>query len=431
VIVAASAAVTLGLWLRHGGLDGLGQPGGAFIAAGQLTALAGTFAVLVELLLMSRIGWLERHVGFDRLAVWHRWTGFSAVVLLAGHVGFTTIGFAAEGRQSITAQVTDFVQNYPDVLMSIVGFALLLAVAVTSLRAARRRLSREEWYAVHLYAYLAVALSFAHQLAVGSDFVDDPVARAWWVSLYVAVGGAILAWRVGRPIVFNARHRLRVHSVHREADGIVSVYISGRNLDQLQAEAGQFFLWRFCAGTGWAKAHPYSLSAPPNARFLRITVKDLGDDTHRVQQLRPRTRVFAEGPYGTFTAERCTRRRIALIAGGIGITPLRALVEALPAGPGDITLVYRAAYKRDIAFGKELRAIAEHRGIELHAVIGPDIGDDHTDRLGVPALQTLLPDIAERDVYVCGPPAMVDAVRRRLHTLRVPRDHIHFERFAY
>src|SRR5206468_475713 len=172
-------------------------------------------------------------------------------------------------------------------------------------------------------------------------------------------------------------------------------------------------------------------SAVPNSRHLRITVKDLGDDTRRIQRLQPGTRVFAEGPYGTFTAERRTRRRVALIAGGIGITPLRALVESLPASPGDVTLLYRAAYKTDVAFASELNALAQRRGVELHALIGPEIGDDRSDKLGVPALQALVPDIADRDVFLCGPPAMVDAVRRRLAILRVPRRQIHFERFAY
>jgi predicted ferric reductase len=426
VLVVMNAALVVALWLRHGGLDTIGHPGGPFIAAGQLTGLLGTYAVLVQLLLMSRIGPLERHLGFDHLAVWHRWNGFATVTLLVGHAVFITLGYAEEGGQSIPTQLGDFVQHYPDVLMSIVGLALFLAVAITSVRAARKRLSREAWYTIHLYAYFAVALSFAHQLAVGSDFTDDAVARAWWVALYVAVFGAILAWRVGRPIAFNLRHGFRVHAVRKEANGVVSVYIS-----DLDAEAGQFFLWRFLTGTGWAKAHPYSLSAVPNDRYLRITVKDVGDDSHRVQFLRPGVRVFAEGPYGTFTASRRTCRRVALIAGGIGITPLRALLETLPGGPGDITLLYRAASKGDVAFGKELKTLAERRGIQLHALIGPEIGDDQTDRLGIPALRYLVPDIADRDVYVCGPPAMVDAVRRRLHALRVPRECVHFERFAY
>jgi predicted ferric reductase len=431
VLVAINAIVTIGLWLRHGGLDTIGVPGGLFTAVGQLTGLVGTYAVLVQLLLMSRIGWLERRLGFGRLAVWHRWTGFAAVILLVGHALFITMGYAASSGQSLTAQVGDFVQHYPDVLMSIVGLGLFLAVAVSSVRAARARVSRETWYTIHLYAYLAVALSFAHQLAVGADFTDDAVARAWWVALYAAVFGSILAWRVARPIAFNLRHRLWVKSVRREADGVVSIYVTGRDLRGITAKPGQFFLWRFIGATGWTKALPFSLSAVPNGQHLRITVKDLGDDTNRLQRLRPGTRVFAEGPYGTFTADRRTRRRVVLIAGGIGITPLRAIAEALPVAPGDATLLYRAAYGSDLAFRDELAALAHARGFHLHTLIGPEIGDDQTDRLGVPALRALVPDIARCDVFVCGPPPMVDALRRRLSALGVPRRHVHFERFAY
>ena len=431
VLIAVNAAVTVGLWLRHGGLDTIGHPGGPMTAAGQVAGLLGTYAVLVELLLMSRIGWLERHLGFDQLAVWHRWVGFASVALLSAHAVCITLGYAAEGGQSLPTQLGDFVQHYPDVLAAIVGLALFIAVGAASVRAARRRLSRESWYALHLYAYLAVALSFAHQLAVGTDFSDDPLARVWWSALYVAVFGAILVWRLGQPIAFNLRHRLRVKAVRSEGDGIVSIYITGRGLDRVGAQAGQFFLWRFLTKKGWAKAHPFSLSASPKDRLLRITVKDLGDDTHELQRVRPGTRVFAEGPYGTLTADRRTRRRVALIAGGIGITPLRALLDALPAAPGEIALLYRVASPRLLAFRGELEALAQRTGVELHALVGPDIGDDQTDQLGIPALQSLVPDIADRDVFVCGPPPMVDALRRRLRALHVPRSHVHFERFGY
>jgi ferredoxin-NADP reductase len=122
---------------------------------------------------------------------------------------------------------------------------------------------------------------------------------------------------------------------------------------------------------------------------------------------------------------------VALIAGGIGITPLRALLETLPGGPGDITLLYRAATEGDIAFRRELDTLVERRGIRLHVLVGTNIGDDRTDQLGVPALRGLVSDIAQRDVYVCGPPAMIEAVGRRLQALGVPSKHVHSERFDY
>ena len=430
-VVVVNGIVVVGLWFRHGGVDTIDAPGGAFTAIGQLAGLVGTYAVLIELLLMSRVGWLERYIGFDRLAVWHRWMGFAAVSLLLAHAGFITLGYADGSNQSVLTQLGDFIGHYPDVLMSIVGLALFLAVAATSVRAARRRLSRETWYAVHLYAYLAVALSFAHQLAVGSDFSNDAIARAWWVALYVAVGAAILLWRVGRPIWFNARHQLRIDAVRPEADGVISIYIGGRHLDEVHADAGQFFLWRFLTGTGWAKAHPFSLSAVPNDRCLRITVKAVGDDTRRLQRIKPGLRVFAEGPYGTFTAMRRTRPKVALIAGGIGITPLRALVESLLGAAGEITLLYRAATEGDLAFRAELLELGGRGGVDVRFLVGTKIGDDRTDQLGTRALRKHIPDIAERDVYVCGPPAMIDAVRARLVALRVPDDRVHYERFEY
>jgi predicted ferric reductase len=432
VVVVANVAVLVGLWLRHGGLAASHGPGGLLTGIGQLTGLLAAYAVLGQLVLMARLPPLERRLGFDRLAHLHRWNGFAVLWLVLAHATTISLGYAAADGIGIGRQLGDFLRHYPDVLMAIVATALLVGVAVSSARAARRRLPRETWYFVHLYAYLAVALAFAHQLAVGTDFSGDRLARAWWVALYVLAGGAIVWWRVARPLLFNARHGLRVGKVVNEAPGVVSLYIHGRDLASIDAEAGQFFLWRFLTRDGWWQAHPFSLSAAPNARWLRITIKDLGDFSHDVRRLAPAgTRVFAEGPYGAFTARRRTRRKVLLIAGGIGITPLRALVETMPGRPGDITLLYRAERERDLIFREELADLASSRGLVVHELVGTEIGDDRTDRLGMPAISYYAPDVADRDVYLCGPPGLVNAVHRRLRRLGVPRHQIHDERFAY
>ncbi len=427
-VVCLGAAVTIGLWIRHGELGSSRGPGGPATALGQITALLGTYAVLGELLLMSRIAWLERAIGLDRLAIWHRWNGFAAVLLLLAHVVFTTLGYAQGDRMSLWSQTRDFISHYPDVLTAWVGLALFVAVAATSVRLARRRLQRHTWYFVHLYAYLAVALTFAHQIAVGTDFSGDRAARVWWIGLYLLVIGAIVWWRVLEPVRLNVRHDLRVHSVKREAPGVVSINIRGRDLDRMGAQPGQFFLWRFLTPTGWWQAHPFSLSAAPKRNRVRITVKDLGDQSHRLQRIRPGARVFAEGPYGTFTNERRTRRRVLLIAGGIGITPLRAMLDDL--GPDDdVVLLYRVAKPEDAVFEKELRDFAAAPNRRIHLIPGTQIGDDQTDLLGIPFLQRSVPDLATRDCFLCGPPAFFDAVSRRLRVLGVPRRQVHYERF--
>jgi predicted ferric reductase len=298
------------------------------------------------------------------------------------------------------------------------------------MRAARSRLVRETWYSIHLYVYLAVALSFAHQLAVGSDFSGDAVARWWWGALTAATVVALVWFRLVVPISFNVRHRFRIAHVTVEAPGVVSYHVRGRAMRSVRAEAGQFFQIRLLTREGWWRSNPFSLSAPPDGHALRFTIKALGDHSARLQHVAPGTRVMLEGPLGTFTASRRTRPRVALIAGGIGITPLRAMLDDLMRGASEITLLYRVARREDILFEDELHRYYE-AGVDVRILVDDRIGDDRTDSLGVPALRTLVPDLASRDLYLCGPPAFVDALTGRLRQVGVSQSRIHHERFDY
>lgn len=421
------------MWVRHGGLELFGSPAGALTAVGQLTALLGTYIALVQLVLMSRSPFLDQVVGPDRLAWLHRWLGFACTWLIVGHVGLTTAGYAASDGLPLVDQALAFLLTYPFVLAAAAGLGLMLLVTATSIRAARRRLGYETWFGLHLYAYLAIALAFAHQLAVGSDFTDDPVAVAFWVSLYVATAALVVAFRIGQPVALALRHRFEVANVVAEAPGVASIYVTGRDLDRLAVRSGQFFNLRLLTADGWWRAHPFSLSAAPNGRFLRFTVKDLGDWTGGPLQSVPLgTRLILEGPYGTLTGARRTRRGVLLVAGGVGITPLRALVEALPAAPGDLTLVYRASRAEDVVFRAELDAIARARGATIHYVVGrrgsPEVG---ADPLGPDALLRHVPDVRDRDVYLCGPAGMMRAAVDSLTALDVPRRQVHLERFNH
>ena len=242
-------------------------------------------------------------------------------------------------------------------------------VVVTSIKLARRRLRYESWHLLHLYAYLGVGLALPHQLWTGQQFLGSPGRTVFWWTAWAVAAGAILVWRVGLPAYRTLRHDLRVTSVVREADGVVSVYVTGRDLHALEVEAGQFFTWRFLAGPGWSRAHPYSLSAAPDGRSLRITVKDLGDGSRDVARLRPGTRVLVEGPYGRLSARARTRRHVALIGAGVGITPLRSLAEGLPYAPGEAVLVHR--YGDRPLFGRELDVLAAERGLQVIGLPGP------------------------------------------------------------
>ncbi|MCW2989695.1 MAG: ferric reductase [Solirubrobacterales bacterium] len=240
----------------------------------------------------------------------------------------------------------------------------------------------------------------------------------------------LLVFRVLMPLARAAWHRLRVDEVVTEAPGVASIYISGRHLGHLGARAGQFFIWRFLAAGVWWESHPFSLSAAPHGQRLRITVKASGDYSARLAAIPPGTRVIADGPFGRFTAAARRHERLALIAGGIGITPIRALLDDLPAAD-DVTVVYRALAADDVVFRGELDALAAARGVTVHYVLGDHREAASAELLSATHLEALVPGLRDHDVFLCGPPGMVAAIRRTLHEARVPRRNIHLEEFAF
>jgi predicted ferric reductase len=423
LLFLANAGVVVALWLGGGGLQDIHDSASFLVGLGRISGLLGAYLVLVELLLLARLPLLERLLGFERLTRWHAWNGRVCLTLLVSHAVLVTWGYTIGDRISLPSEIGRLWSGYPGVVTATAGLAILIGVVVTSVVAVRRRLRYETWYFVHLYAYLGVALAFSHQIATGTDFVGDPAARAYWTALYVATLGALVIFRLGVPLVRSVWHDLRVARVLEEGPTVTSIEIEGRRLGELKARAGQFFTWRFLTRDRWWEAHPFSLSAAPDGRRLRITVKGLGDYTSALRAIPPGTRVIAEGPFGAFTTAARRRPRVALIAGGVGITPIRALLEDMPGGPGDIAVVYRALGEGDVILRAELDELATRRGAEVHYVIGEPLSPER--------LLALVPDIAARDVYVCGSPAMTEATHASLARTGVSRRHIVTERFAF
>ena len=427
-LIVAGGLAAIGLWWDETpAISGLGD---WLTNAGRITGLLAGYGVVVLVALMARLPPVERGVGADRLARWHAMGGRYTVCLVATHAVLIIWGYAVTAHTNVISQTKILLVSYPDVLAATVGGLLLVGVGISSMRAARRRLRYETWYYLHLYTYLAVALAFSHQFAVGAEFISSLPARLGWGALYIVVFAAIFWYRFVTPVRQAFRHRMRVQSVQPEGPGLVSVVVTGRHLEELRAESGQFFRWRFLARGRWWVSAPYSLSAPPQPDRLRFTAKAIGDHSRALAELRPGTRVVAEGPFGALTAARRRQRQVLLIAGGVGITPLRALFQTIPAGDGDLTLVYRASQDSDVAFRRELEELARQRHAQLWFVVGrrADLGEDP---LNAAVLSANVPGLAQHDVYVCGPAGMTDAVIRELLVAGVPRRDIHRESFEF
>jgi predicted ferric reductase len=436
-LAIAAVVATVCIWARNQGIASLYEaPGRAVGSWGLLTGLLSSVLMVMQVLLMARIPWVERAWGHDTLAHRHRWVGFASFWLLMVHVvAFVIVRLARDGVDPLTQLWALFVTESWR-LFATVGTIMIIAVVVTSIRVARRRLRYESWHLLHLYAYLGMAFGFPHQLADGSDF-HDPWAVAFWWFLYLLALSAILVFRIGLPLWRSVRHRIEVAGVNVEAPGVVSIIMRGRRLERLRMKSGQFFIWRFRDGPGWSRGNPYTISAAPRHDLLRITVQAVGDASGRASALRAGTRVLIEGPYGALTADRRRCPRMLLIAAGVGIAPIRALVEDSPYAPGETALVYRFTREDQAVFVEELRDIAGRRGVELHLMVGSRRAPDSWLPAGFAPgdeerwLRHHFPDLAERDVFVCGPPKWNTAVKKALHSAGARRRNVRSEEFSW
>jgi predicted ferric reductase len=430
VAVTVNGAIMLWLWLRDGGITQLHSASDLWTSAGRVTGLLGAYLALLQVLLLARLPPLERQIGFDRLTVWHRRNGKLVIYLVVAHVVLITVGYAGGVHISVWDQFSQFLSTYPGMITATIGTAMMIAIVISSIVIVRRRLPYEAWYGMHVTLYAAIFLAYLHQIPSGNEFLTSTSQSDWWIAMYVLTLALVLVYRVLRPAIGVLRHRLRVIEVRRETHDTVSILIAGRQLDRLHATAGQFMLWRFLSSKLWWQSHPFSLSAAPDGRSLRITVKAVGGFTRELAQIQPGTRVITEGPFGRFIASRSRQERVTLIAGGIGVTPLRAILEELSGPPGSISFIHRVVAEADLVFRDELKALATERGAALHHLIGDHRDPSAAGLLSPEKLRELVPEIAASDVFLCGPPPMMKHTRASLEAAGVPRRQVHSERFA-
>ena len=442
VLFWASLAGAIALWLADGGAAGFSTPAGSFTALGIVTGLAGMDLVLLMLLLAARIPLIDKTVGHDRALEFHRKLGKPALYLLLAHGILIAIGYGmAEGLDPVSEAVALWVL-VPDMWLAYISMLLFIAVVVTSLVAVRRRFPYEFWYAVHLLTYAAVLTSLPHQFSVGGLFAEGTWQRWYWLALCIATGAALLYYRVAQPLIATFRHQLTVKRVVSEAPGVVSIEMTGLRLDQLAGSGGRFFIWRFLAPGLWWHPHPFSLSAEPvqfdaaGQGTLRITVRNLGRGSAQLASLRPGTKVALEGPYGLFSTAARSRSHVVMVGAGIGITPIRALLESTPFQPGNATVILRGHGESELYLGAEILELCRRRGATLFHLTGSRPAGVRTWQPETSAraghrLASYVPNVAEADVYVCGPAGWAQNVLEDARSAGVREDQLHYERFDW
>lgn len=429
-LVLTAVLVIFGWWSGSGQFLLKGTTYGTLRALANLAAFAAAYGILLQLFLIARVPWLDRTFGMDKLARFHHILGFSIPAAIVTHPMLLVAGEIATSGGTWLAQFMSFVDGYQDVGKAAIAAALFLSLVAMSLVIVLGRLKYELWYYAHLIMYAAVLLALGHQFNVGDDMYGW--FAGYWYGLYALAFGSLIVFRFATPLYLYWRHGFTVDRVVTEGVGCWSVYLTGRGLESLAVRAGQFFIVRFLDKKRWRQAHPFSLSCVPNGNYLRITIKSLGDYTRDIGSLKPGTRVLLDGPHGAFTEEVSALDKRLLVAGGVGITPIRSLCETMANEGKDVVMLYGARTCADLVFKQEMDELAaKHPNFKLLCVVAKDASwTGETGLVDKEKIARLVPDAVLRDVYVCGPKPMLDSVLSALDSLKVPKKQIHFERFT-
>lgn len=436
VIAWVSVAMAITLWLADGGLAKVTSLGTGLTALGIVTGLVATDLVVLMLLLAARIPFVDRAFGHDHAVAIHGKLGKWVIYGLLLHGWFLLCGYAANDKLSLSGELGSLL-SVGDLVLGVCALGILIAVAVSSIISVRRSLPYEVWHVIHLATYIAVGFSLPHQFSMSVLMGPGTFARWYWIGLFAVTGFLLLGYRVFLPIFASLEHQLVVTKVRYEANDVVSIEMQGRNLPALDVEGGQFFHWRFLAKGLWWQQHPFSVSAAPTSDTLRITIRALGRGTAQLMTVKPGTRVMIEGPYGIFSDKARTRAPLTLIGIGIGIAPIRAILEATETVPGWTTVILRGHTPSQLYLLREIQVLCQDKGARLITLVGSRTQNRLGETGWMPAshrgnrLVDLVPYVAGSDVYVCGPQAASDLVVADALVCGTPADSIHNERFAW
>lgn len=390
------------------------------ISLGTLAGLLAAYFALWQLLLIGRVAWIERFWGHDKLSRIHHFLGITTVSVIFFHPILLVLGYSIDSGEAPLSHFLGLLSDYKYIL-ALIAYLLLLSIVFISLWIIRKHLKYEIWYFIHIALYLAIILAFIHQKS-GRDFITDLRALYWQALFYLTLAN-IIYYRFLKPLWQSLNCAFQVVEVKKENDDVVSIIIGGENLEKLEAKAGQFMIFRFLAKNFWRETHPFSLSEAPSGGRLRITIKGIGDFTKKISDLPLGTRVLVEGPLGLFIPERSNKKSSLLIAGGIGITPLRSIFEEFAKTGHAVDLIYSARAERDFVLKNELNLLSNPNA-KVHYI--------ETDKTGIltsDIIKKMIPDIIERDVFLCGPPLMMKSVISELKKVGVSKRFIYFERF--
>ncbi len=416
-ILLTALPLLLSYLTRPGGVSNLND-------LARVLGFTGFTILALQVALGSRIRLVDRPWGLDSAMRFHKWMGILAVLMLLVHPLFLLLSYRRMGWDRAFGVLRG-------VYGGILALALLLAVVFFAIFIRKIGLDYQHWRIKHKFSTMCVlVLGFAHGLRQGQT-MSGPMRGYFW-GLFIAAAGIYLYRNI--YVIFWGRSRWKVTSVSPETHDTYTLALQPEGDKAPHYRPGQFVFLRLNRPGRQSEEHPFTLSSSPtHSPPLNVTIKESGDFTDTIAQTRPGDQALVDGPFGRFSFLLDSPESLILIAGGVGITPILSMLRYLrdTNDRRPCVLIFANKNEKDIIRREELQEMPENVTV-THVLSSPsDEWKGYTGFIDRNIIKACAGELLDKaDVYLCGPPPMMDTVTGELRALDIPRRRIHTERFT-
>lgn len=411
-----------------------------FVSLGRMTALAGTILYSINLILSTRLKGFEDYFGgLNRAYIAHHKVGAIALILLLFHPVFLALklvetlslsSFQAAGSFLFPRSLAGFSLSMQGIVRDnyainngiVAFFGMVVLLFITFFV----KLPYHLWLLTHKFLGIAFIFAGLHILLINSTVASNHFLR-FYMLLFVVLGIAAYAYRTLFGSILVRKYNYHVDQVNVVGNQVVELVMHPVS-QPMPYQPGQFIFIRFRYSGDEAittEAHPFSISSSPKDDFLRINAKALGDYTTSLMQLKPGAIAEIEGAYGRFSYQNYPSQRQIWIAGGIGITPFLSMAHSLGPNSPQVDLYYSVKDQNEfVHFDSLAQLVPQLQGFKCTPWITATQG-----LLTGQIVATQSGDLTGADIFICGPPPMMTALKQQFRAMGIPKRRLHTEEF--
>lgn len=389
---------------------------------GQVTGLIGAAMFGLNLILSARLTFLEKHFrGLNRVYLKHSQLGQISLLLLLVHPFLLLQKYAGNSLARSAEFLLPSTNNWPQT-WGILGLWLMVFLIILTLYL---RPEYNIWKLTHKFLGFAFFLGALHIFLIPSDTYSFLPLRVYMLGL-AGVGLLAFLYRsvFGKWLVHYYTYKVTAVTPLNQLVTEIRMEPVGTTMPYT---AGQFIFISFKDKNIGSETHPFSMTSDPNGSTLSIGVKNLGDYTSTLNELAVGSIAKIEGPFGVFSYENSPNNNQVWIAGGIGITPFVSMARSLKPENGlKIDFYYCFQKPEDAAYLDVIQQLPLQNMLNITPFCGTTEG-----RIDVTYIENKSGPLVNKDIYLCAPPVMIEALRSQLLSKGVPLSQIHSEEFNF